>query len=179
MEEGGRLTVSLTDEDRFRLLLDAVTDYAIYMLDPTGVVTSWNTGAERFKGYKAPEILGQHFSRFYTDEDRAAGLPQRALEVAVREGRFENEGWRVRKDGTRFWANVVIDPIRTPTGELLGFAKVTRDLGERRRAAEALKRSEEQFRRLVQGVTDYAIYMLDPEGRVSSWNAGAQRIKGY
>ena len=168
-----------TDEDRFRLLLDAVTDYAIYMLDPTGVVASWNTGAERFKGYKPSEIVGQHFSRFYTEEDRAAGLPQRALDTATREGRFENVGWRVRKDGSRFWANVVIDPIRTPAGELLGFAKVTRDLTERRRAAESLRRSEEQFRRLVQGVTDYAIYMLDPEGRVSSWNSGAQRIKGY
>jgi PAS domain S-box-containing protein len=179
MERGGRPPASLTDEDRFRLLLDAVTDYAILMLDPTGVVTSWNTGAERFNGYTASEIVGQHFSRFYTDEDRAAGLPQRALDTAAREGRFQNEGWRVRKDGSRFWANVVIDPIRTPAGELLGFAKVTRDLGERRRAVESLKRSEEQFRRLVQGVTDYAIYMLDPEGRVSSWNSGAQRIKGY
>jgi PAS domain S-box-containing protein len=179
MEQGERVVAALSDEGRSRLLLDAVTDYAIYMLDPTGVVWSWNTGAERFKGYKASEILGQHFSRFYTDEDQAAGLPRRALDTAAREGRFENEGWRVRKDGTRFWAHVIIDPIRAPDGALVGFAKVTRDLTERRRAAEALKRSEEQFRLLIQGVTDYAIYMLDPDGRVSSWNSGAQRIKGY
>jgi PAS domain S-box-containing protein len=179
MERGEHVGAILSDEGRYRLLIDAVTDYAIYMLDPTGVVTSWNTGAERFKGYKAPEILGQHFSRFYTDEDLQAGLPARVLATAEREGRFENEGWRLRKDGTRFWAHVIIDPIRSPEGTLLGFAKVTRDLTERKRATEALKQSEEQFRRLIQGVTDYAIYMLDPDGRVSNWNSGAQRIKGY
>jgi PAS domain S-box-containing protein len=179
MERGEHVGAVLSDEGRYRLLIDAVTDYAIYMLDPAGVVTSWNTGAERFKGYKAPEILGQHFSRFYTDEDLQAGLPARALATAEREGRFENEGWRLRKDGTRFWAHVIIDRIRSPEGTLLGFAKVTRDLTERKRATEALKQSEEQFRRLIQGVTDYAIYMLDPDGRVSNWNSGAQRIKGY
>ena len=135
------------------------------MLDPTGIVTSWNAGAQRFKGYAAHEIIGQHFSRFYTEEDKAAGLPARALETATREGKFEAEGWRVRKDGTRFWAYVVIDPIRDQSGELLGFAKITRDLTERKTAEEALRQSEEQFRLLVQGVTDYAIYMLDPEGR--------------
>ncbi len=179
MERGEHVGAILSDEGRYRLLIDAVTDYAIYMLDPTGIVTSWNTGAERFKGYKAPEILGQHFSRFYTDEDLQAGLPARALATAEHEGRFENEGWRLRKDGTRFWAHVIIDPIRSPEGMLLGFAKVTRDLTERKRATEALKQSEEQFKRLIQGVTDYAIYMLDPDGRVSNWNSGAQRIKGY
>jgi len=107
-------------DDRYRLLVDAITDYAIYMLDPSGVVASWNPGAQRFKGYAAAEIIGQHFSKFYTPEDRAAGLPQRALDTAAREGRFENEGWRVRKDGTRFWTHVVIDPIVRPDGELLG-----------------------------------------------------------
>jgi PAS domain S-box-containing protein len=179
MERRERLLASTTDESRYRLLIDAITDYAIYMLDPTGVVTSWNPGAERFKGYKAEEILGRHFSTFYTEEDKAAGIPALALKTAAEEGRFEREAWRVRKDGGRFWAHVVIDPIRSGTGEIVGFAKVTRDLTERKLAQDALKQSEEQFRLLVQGVTDYAIYMLDREGRVSSWNAGAERIKGY
>jgi PAS domain S-box-containing protein len=161
------------------MLVQSVTDYAIYMLDPTGIVMSWNAGAERFKGYRADEIIGDHFSRFYTEEDRQAGIPARALETALNEGRFEAEGWRVRKDGTRFWANVVIDPIRDTDGSFIGFAKVTRDLSDRRKAEEALRSSEERFRLLVQSVTDYAIYMLDPTGVVVSWNAGAQRFKGY
>jgi PAS domain S-box-containing protein len=168
-----------SQEGRFQLLVDAVTDYAIYMLDPTGIVASWNPGAQRFKGYKESEIIGEHFSRFYTDEDRATELPRRALETAAREGKFEAEGWRVRKDGTYFWAHVVIDPIRDAHGTLLGFAKITRDLTERKKAQDALKESEQRFRLLVQGVTDYAIYMLDPQGYVTNWNAGAQRIKGY
>lgn len=164
---------------RFELVVQSVTDYAIYMLDPEGRVTSWNAGARRFKGYEADEIIGEHFSRFYTEEDRKKGVPRIALETAVREGRFETEGWRVRKDGTRFWATVVIDPIRDSQGNLVGFAKVTRDLTERKAAEEALRRSEERFRLLIQSVTDYAIYMLDTEGRVSSWNPGAERFKGY
>ncbi|WP_454856161.1 PAS domain S-box protein [Rhizobium binxianense] len=170
---------ALTEEGRFRLLVNAITDYAIYMLSPEGFVTSWNAGAQRFKGYKSSEILGQHFSRFYTEADRAAGLPARALSIAEREGRFEGEGWHQRKDGTRFWAHVIIDPIRHSSGSLIGFAKITRDLTERRAAENALRKSEEQFRLLVQGVSDYAIYMLDLDGRVTSWNSGAQRIKGY
>ncbi|MBD2747237.1 PAS domain S-box protein [Microvirga sp. BT688] len=172
-------TGSKSQEGRFQLLVDAVTDYAIYMLDPKGIVSSWNAGAQRFKGYTQDEILGEHFSRFYTDEDKATELPRRALETAAREGKFEAEGWRLRKDGTRFWAHVVIDPIRDTQGDLIGFAKITRDLTERKKTQEALKESEERFRLLVQGVTDYAIYMLDPQGRVTNWNAGAQRIKGY
>ncbi len=167
------------DGNRYRLLVDAITDYAIYMLDPNGIIASWNPGARRFKGYEEADVVGTHFSRFYTEEDRKAGLPATALRVADREGRFEAEGWRVRKDGTRFWAYVVIDPIRSPSGDLIGFAKVTRDLSERREAELALRRSEEQFRLLVQSVTDYAIFMLDLQGNVSSWNAGAERIKGY
>src|SRR6195952_119109 len=167
------------DAGRYKRLVEAVTDYAIYMLDPSGIVTSWNAGAERFKGYSAREIIGQHFSRFYTDEDKGTGLPARALATSAREGKFEAEGWRVRRDGTRFWAHVVIDPIRDPDGKLTGYAKVPRDLTERRAAEETLRRSEEQFRRLVQGVTDYAIYMLSPDGIVTNWNAGAERIKGY
>jgi PAS domain S-box-containing protein len=166
--------------DRYRLLIEAVTDYAIYMLDPSGNVVSWNPGAKRFKGYEAHEIIGQHFSRFYTAEDQSAQLPARALEIAQSAGRFENEGWRVRKDGTRFWAHVVIDPIVHPnSGRALGFAKITRDLTDRKNHEEALRRSEQSFRLLVQGVTDYAIYMLDESGTVTNWNAGAQRIKGY
>jgi PAS domain S-box-containing protein len=179
MEPGDRLAASRTDDGRYRLLIEAVTDYAIYMLDPNGIVSSWNPGARRFKGYEADEIIGHHFSRFYSEADQAAGVPARALETARREGKFEAEGWRIRKDGSRFWAYVIIDPIRTPSGEILGYAKVTRDLTERKRAEQELKVSEEQFRLLVQGVTDYAIYMLDLEGRVSNWNPGAQRIKGY
>jgi PAS domain S-box-containing protein len=168
-----------SDEGRYRLLVDSITDYAIFMLDPTGRVTSWNQGAQRFKGYQADEIVGEHFSRFYGEEDRAAGLPQKALDRAEAEGRFEAEGWRVRKDGSRFWAHVIIDPILDPSDALIGFAKITRDLTERRAAEDRLRSSEQQFRLLVQGVTDYAIYMLDPQGVVVSWNAGAQRIKGY
>ena len=172
-------TVAPDDAERYRLLVDSITDYAIFMLDPAGRVASWNAGAQRFKGYRREEIIGRHFSTFYTDEDRAAGLPETALRIARDEGRFEREGWRVRKDGARFWAHVIIDPIRGDAGEIIGFAKVTRDLTERRESEESLKHSQEQFRLLVQGVTDYAIYMLDPNGRVSSWNSGAQRIKGY
>src|SRR5215212_2675951 len=126
-----------TDEQRLRVLVEAVTDYAIYMLDPHGTVTSWNAGAQRFKGYTPDEILGEHFSRFYTKEDRQTDLPKRALETAAREGRFEHEGWRVRKDGTRFWAHVIIDPIRdASTGTLIGYAKITRDMTERKLAQE-------------------------------------------
>jgi PAS domain S-box-containing protein len=179
MEPPNRLLESQSDDGRYRLLIEAVTDYAIYMLDPSGIVSSWNPGAQRFKGYTPSEIIGQHFSLFYTEEDKQAGIPARALETAMREGQFVSEGWRVRKDGTRFWASVVIDPIRRSTGELVGFAKITRDLTERKVAEEALKQSQEQFRLLVQGVTDYAIYMLDPTGLVTNWNLGAQRIKGY
>lgn len=168
-----------SDEARYRLLVDAITDYAIYMLDTQGIVTSWNAGAQRFKGYEASEIIGHHFSTFYTPDDREAGLPEKALHIARTEGRFETEGWRIRKDGSRFWTHAVIDPIWSPSGELLGYAKITRDLTERKTAEAALKRSEEQFRLLVQSVSDYAIYMLDPGGHVVSWNAGAERIKGY
>ena len=160
-----------------RLVL-SVVDYAIFSLDPEGRVASWNPGAERIKGYAADEIIGQHFSRFYLPEDRDAGLPDEVLRQAAQEGRFAAEGWRLRKDGSRFWAMVVIDAIREG-GELLGFAKVTRDITEQRKGHLAALESERRFRLLVQGVTDYAIFMLDPEGRVTNWNTGAQRIKGY
>lgn len=167
------------DPHRYQLLVEAIEDYAIYMLDAGGHVASWNPGAQRFKGYTSDEILGVHFSRFYSPEDLETDLPSRALRQAAEHGRFEQEAWRVRKDGERFWAHVVIDPIRSPSGEIIGFAKITRDLSERKAAQEALRQSEQQFRLLVQGVTDYAIYMLSPAGEVTNWNAGAERIKGY
>lgn len=179
MKNSDRFEAAQSSEGRYRLLIEAITDYAIYMLDRDGHVTSWNPGAKRFKGYEAEEIIGHHFSTFYTDTEREQKVPALALEEAERTGRFEREGWRVRKDGTQFWAHVVIDAIRSPKGELVGFAKITRDLTERRAAEAKLRESEQQFRLMVQSVTDYAIYMLDVEGNVASWNAGAQRIKGY
>ena len=165
--------------ERFRLLVEGVTDYAIYMLDPTGHIVSWNSGAQLIKGYTKNEVIGQHFSLFYMPEDRQAGKPARLLEIAKREGKYQEEAWRVRKDGTRFWANVLITPLYDAQRELRGFAKVTRDLTERWQAQEALRQSEERFRLLVEGVRDYAIFMLDPTGHVASWNSGAQLIKGY
>lgn len=166
-------------EERFRLLVESVRDYAIFMLDPEGHVLTWNAGAERFKGYAASDIIGQHFSKFYPPEALARDLPGHELKVAAATGSFEDEGWRVRKDGSLFWANVVITAIRNAQGELMGFAKVTRDLTQRRNHEEALRQSEERFRLLVEGVSEYAIFMLDVNGRVATWNAGAQRIKGY
>jgi PAS domain S-box-containing protein len=166
-------------EERFRLLVESVRDYAIFMLDPEGRVVTWNAGAERFKGYRAHEIIGQHFSRFYPPEALARGLPAHELEMARATGSFEDEGWRVRQDGSQFWANVVITAMRAPDGQLLGYAKVTRDLTQRRGHEEALRRSEERFRLLVEGVADYAIFMLDANGRIATWNVGAERIKGY
>jgi PAS domain S-box-containing protein len=166
-------------EERFQLLLEAVTDYAIFLLDPNGYVLTWNSGAHRIKGYQPDEIIGQHFSRFYPPEAVQAGWPDHELRVAAEQGRFEDEGWRVRKDGSRFWANVVITALPHEDGRPRGFAKVTRDLTQRRQQEEALRRSEEHFRLLVEGVTDYAIFMLDPNGYVLTWNFGAQRIKGY
>jgi len=177
-EEQTRFQPQMMDQ-RFQLLINAVTDYAIYMLEPDGRIASWNPGARRFKGYEEAEVLGRNFSLFFTEEDRAAGLPEQALAAAEREGRFEAEGVRVRKDGTRFWANAVIDPIRDEEGRLLGFAKITRDITDKREREQALYASEQRFRLLVQGVRDYAIYLLDPEGQVSNWNAGAEAIKGY
>lgn len=179
MEGQARFEASGSDTGRYRMLVDAITDYAIYMLDLQGIVSSWNPGARRFKGYEEAEIIGQHFSRFYTEDDRKSGLPQRALDTAIRNGKFESEGWRVRKDGTQFWAYVVIDLIRDPSGKPIGFAKITRDLTERKLAETELRNSQEQFRLLVDGVTDYAIYLLNRDGTVASWNSGAQRIKGY
>jgi len=165
-------------ERRFRLLVEGVVDYAICMLDPNGTVTNWNAGAKRIKGYEAAEVIGRHFGMFYLPEDREAGMPARSLAAARENGKFEAEGWLLRKDGTKFLASDVIDAIYED-GQLVGFAKITRDITERNKAADALKESERHFRLLVNGVTDYALYMLDPNGIVTNWNAGGLRIKGY
>jgi PAS domain S-box-containing protein len=169
----------LSEAGRFQLLVENVVDYALYMLDPNGMVTSWNPGAERIKGYTADEIIGQHFSHFFTLEDRRAGKPAHILRMARNAGRHEDEGWRLRKDGTCFWALAVIDAIRDGSGQLIGFVKIIRDMTDRRAAEEALRESERRFRLLVDAVVDYALFMIDTAGRVTNWNSGAQRIKGY
>jgi PAS domain S-box-containing protein len=161
------------------LLVESIVDYAVFALDPTGHIVSWNAGAERIKGYMATEIIGQHFSVFYPPEDIASRKPDRELVLAAAHGRFEDEGWRLRKDGTPFWANVIITALRDPSGQLIGYGKVTRDLTDRRRAEEALRLSEERFRLMVENARDYGIFMLDTSGCIVSWNEGAHRIKGY
>jgi PAS domain S-box-containing protein len=174
-----RSAKDLEADELYRLLVDSVRDYAVFALDPGGHILTWNAGAELLKGYRPDEIIGRHFSTFYPPEKIAERFPQYELEVAGREGRFEDEGWRVRKDGSLFWASVIITALRDASGALVGFAKVTRDLTERRRAEQILRESEERFRLIIDGVRDYAIFMLEPDGRVASWNKGAQRIKGY
>jgi PAS domain S-box-containing protein len=166
-------------EGRFELLIEAVSDYGIFLLDAEGHVISWNTGAERMKGYTREEIVGKHFSVFYPPAVIATGWPDEELRRARKLGRFEDEGWRVRKDGTRFWANVVITCVYDAKGMPSGFVKITRDLTERRNHEEDLRESEERFRLLVESVRDHAIFMLDAEGIVRSWNPGAQALKGY
>jgi PAS domain S-box-containing protein len=167
------------DAWRLQLLVGSVIDYAIYMIDIDGRVVSWNSGAARLKGYEAGEVIGQPFAKFFTPEDQARELPQNALATAARAGRFEAEGWRVRKDGTRFWALIVIDAVRDYDGQLIGFAVITRDMTERQLEQSRLLESERRFRHLVQAVIDYAIFQLDKDGIVATWNAGAERIKGY
>jgi len=163
----------------FQIMVEQARDYALLLLDPEGRVQTWNTGARLIKGYERDEIIGRHFSVFYEREAIERGWPAYELKVAGSEGRFEDEGWRVRKDGSRFWASVVITALRDDAGKLLGFSKITRDLTERMLHEEALRQSEERFRLLIEGVTDYAIFMLDPDGVISSWNPGAERIFGY
>ncbi len=169
----------LRGDAAFRRLVDGIGDYAIFMLTPDGRVATWNEGARRIKLYSADEIIGQHFSRFYPDDVLASGHPAFELEQAAALGRFEDEGWRVRKDGSRFWANVVITALRDAAGRLIGFSKITRDLSERKAQEKALRQSEENLRLLIDGVEDYAVYRLDLDGTVASWNRGAERIKGY
>lgn len=178
--------VQSSTDDRFRLLIETVIDYAIFLLDTEGKVVTWNNGAHRLKQYEAADIIGQHFSVFYTAEAKAADYPSFELKEAIKQGRYEDEGWRIRKDGSMFWANVIITPVYNKEEILIGFSKVTRDLTQRKKAEddlfkayEELKDSEERYRLLVSGVTDYAIFMLDPAGNVTTWNEGARIIKGY
>jgi PAS domain S-box-containing protein len=166
-------------EERHRLLVAQVVDYAIIALDPQGTIQSWNLGAERVKGYTAEEAIGRSFSMFYTHEDRRAGLPMQLLDAARERGRVDHTGWRVRKDGTRFWGDVVITALHDDSGHLTGYAKVTRDLTEQHQLAEELRASEERLRLLVGQVIDYAIIALDPQGTIETWNLGAERVKGY
>ncbi|MCR6475990.1 PAS domain S-box protein [Variovorax sp. ZS18.2.2] len=168
----------ITDAD-YRLMIDAITDYAIFFLDPGGIVLSWNAGARQLQGYEPHEVIGRHFSVFYPPELLGKNWPQHELDVATKTGQYQEEGWRLRKDGTRFWASVVITRLTSPDGKLRGFSKITRDLSTRQKQDDLLRASEERFRLIVDGVKDYAIFMLDPSGYVVSWNAGAKATKGY
>ncbi|HVR40632.1 MAG TPA: PAS domain S-box protein [Thermoanaerobaculia bacterium] len=171
--------VPLTDAEDLALLVESIQDYAIFLLDPAGQIRSWNPGAERLMGYEAEEAIGKNFSMFYGPEDLENEKPSHELETAEAERRIEDEGWRIRKDGTRFWANTVITVLRNDDGTVRGFAKITRDLTRRREAEERVRQSEEMFRLLVGSVKDYAIFLLDPTGHIATWNEGAHRMKGY
>ncbi len=177
-----KITSKYQSEEVFRLAVNSVKDYAIFVLDPTGHIMTWNEGAQRTKGYTPDEVIGKHFSIFYPEPEKLAKHPDYELEVAKMEGRYEEEGWRIKKDGSSFWANVVITALYSDTGELIGFAKVTRDLTERRRQRllrEQSVKQEELFRLLISNVRDYAIFLLDPQGHVMTWNEGAQGAQGY
>ncbi|MCU7549999.1 PAS domain S-box protein [Chitinophagaceae bacterium LB-8] len=169
----------LENEERYRLMVEGVKEYAIFFLNTEGYIVSWNEGAKRIKGYSTNEIIGKHFSIFYTAEDIQSKKPERALRTAIETGKYEEEGWRVRKNGSLFWVSVVITALYNELNKLIGFSKVTRDLSERKEAEEALRQSEERYRLLVEQVIDYGIFMLDEKGRIVSWNEGAKRIKGY
>jgi PAS domain S-box-containing protein len=166
-------------EKHFTELVAGVEDHAIFLLDPAGIVKSWNAGAHRIKGYTADEIIGQPFTRFYPQEAIESGWPQEELRRAAATGRIQDEGWRIRKDGSRMWASVAITALKAPDGELRGYLKITRDLTERKSAEERVRQSEERLRLMIESVQDYAIFMLDSDGRITSWNLGAERIKGY
>jgi PAS domain S-box-containing protein len=187
------LIPSKLPEDRFQQLIAEVRDYAIIFLDVTGIISSWNKGAEKIKGYAADDIIGRSFTTFYTQEDREAELPARLLKSAADRGSVSHEGWRVRKDGSRFWGSVVITALHNDSGTIIGFSKVTRDLTERKTAEDKLKdyadelklkntelkRSEERYHRMISEVQDYAIILLDEHGIIQNWNVGAEKIKGY
>jgi PAS domain S-box-containing protein len=180
LTDNKRLELGLkASEERYRLMVESVREYAIFMLDSTGHVLTWNEGARRIKGYRPEEIIGKHFSIFYTDKDLQEGKTERELKIAAETGKYEEEGWRIRKDGSRFWASVVITALFTQQNQLIGFSKVTRDLSDRREAEERLRQSEERYRSLVEQVGDYGIFMMDEQGRIVSWNEGARRINGY
>jgi PAS domain S-box-containing protein len=180
MKKSNSKTSALTDiAEPFRLMIENLTDYAIIMLDTDGHIVTWNSGAERIQGYPADEIIGQHFARFYLPEDVADGKPQKELELAEKQRCVEAEGWRFRKNGSRFWALVATTALYDKTGKLVGFGQVMRDLTDRKKADDRLRQSSEQFRVLVEGVEEYAIYMLDLSGRITTWNSGAEKIKRY
>lgn len=172
------LAIEVKDEI-FKLLIEAVTDYAIFIMDKKGTILTWNKGAERLKGYSADEIIGKSFKLFYTPDNLISNHPEHELEVAANEGRYEEEGWRLRKDGRRFWANVIITKLFDEKNVFIGFSKITRDLTERKYAEEKLRESEERFRMLVSNVEDYAIITIDSEGYIQTWNIGAEKIKGF
>ncbi|WP_435175437.1 PAS domain S-box protein [Halorussus sp. AFM4] len=178
-DDGGTDSAAPLGDAQFHELVGAVTDYAIFALDAEGRVRTWNDGARRIKGYDRDEIVGEHFSTFYTQAERDAGVPEENLAGARRNGRVEDEGWRVRKDGTRFWANVTITALRDDDGDLRGYLKVTRDMTERREYEQRLREQKERFETLVREVKDYAIFLLDADGVVQTWNDGARRLKGY
>jgi PAS domain S-box-containing protein len=180
VKKSGHATTKLAEaQEHFRLLVSGVREHAIFLMDTKGYIQTWNAGAEAIKGWKAEEIIGQHFSKFYPPEVAASGKLERELEIADAEGHYREEGWRVRKDGSLFWASVTISAVRDEEGTLTGYLKITRDLTDKKRAEDALKESEEKFRLMVEAVKDYAVFMLDPTGHIASWNPGAQRIKGY
>lgn len=166
-------------EQHFTELVAGVEDHAIFLMDPHGIIKSWNAGAERIKGYSAAEIVGRPFTTFYPPESIDSGWPQEELRQAAAVGRIQDEGWRICKGGSRIWANVVITALRNPDGQVRGFLKITRDLTERKQAEERLRQSEERLRLMIESVRDYAIFMLDAQGRIATWNQGAERIKGY
>jgi PAS domain S-box-containing protein len=166
-------------EERYRLMVEGVKEYAIFMLDTTGHIVSWNDGAKCLKGYNANEIIGKHFSIFYTAEDLETKKPERELKIAIATGKYEEEGWRIKKNGSLFWANIVITALFNSENKHIGFSKVTRDLTERKENDEQLRQSEERYRALVEQLNDYGIFMLDEKGRIVSWNEGAKRIHGY
>ena len=165
-------------EDHYQLLVDSIKDYAIFMLDPEGFIITWNKGANRIKKYTEEEIIGQHFSVFYPEPLRKTGYPERVLQKALEKGEYKENGWRLRKGGHRFWCSITLTPIWRD-GKCIGFSKVTRDLSQKKEATQKLKRSEERMQLLIDSVKDYAIFMLDPEGIVTTWNTGAKRLKGY
>ncbi len=166
-------------EERFRLLVEGAEDYAIFMLDPKGNITSWNPGAERIKGYSAEEIIGQHFSCFYPPEKVEAGHPDQELEVAAAKGRFEDEGWRLRKDGSRFWANVIITALRDERGKLKGFSKITRDRTEDLRKESQIHDSEVRFRRLFETAKDGILILDSSDGKITDANPYITELLGY
>ena len=173
-----RFAHQISDAHRFELLIEALSDYAIYMLDQDGFVTSWNSGAERITGYRSVEILGKHFSRFFTAKDQASRMPDKILAQARAAGRYEAEGWRVRKDGSRFWANAILTPVWGDHGDLIGFAKITRDISERMRGEAEFRDREARILAILNTVLD-GIITIDDKGIIENLNPAAERLFGY